>query len=157
MANYEKTRVKLTNAKLKKIKSTPKYKTVTTLRTTKKKFQDEQLPHELFLMTRQKTKIRDAFGKDMSANIKLSKTHLSKIIRSGWFVGALLSVLASQLMKAYAPWTIFFLALSAIMATASEIIDGANQRKNCEWGAEKAEKELLMSFQMKIWIMLFKL
>ena len=149
MANYEKTRVKLTNAKLKKIKSTPKYKTVTTLRTTKKKFQDEQLPHELFLMTRQKTKIRDAFGKDMSANIKLSKTHLSKIIRSGWFVGALLSVLASQLMKAYAPWTIFFLALSAIMATASEIIDGANQRKNCEWGAEKQKRNYLCHFKWR--------
>ena len=108
MANYEKTRVKLTNAKLKKIKSTPKYKTVTTLRTTKKKFQDEQLPHELFLTARQKTKIRDVFGNDMSANIKLSKKQLSKIIRSGWFVGALLDILASQLMKVYAPLAIFF-------------------------------------------------
>ena len=44
MANYEKTRVKLTNTKLKKLKSSPKNKTVTTLGTTKN--------HELFLMIR---------------------------------------------------------------------------------------------------------
>ena len=44
MANYEKTRVKLTNTKLKKIKSTQKNKTVTTLSTTKN--------HELFLIIR---------------------------------------------------------------------------------------------------------
>ena len=30
-------------------------------RMTKKTFQDEELPHELFLTTRQKTKIRNAF------------------------------------------------------------------------------------------------
>ena len=143
MANYEKTRVKLTNAKLKKIKSTPKYKTVTTLRTTKKKFQDEQLPHELFLTARQKTKIRDVFGNDMSANIKLSKKHLSKIIRSGWFVGALLDILASQLMKVYALLARFFQTPSAIMVTASAIIDGANQIKICGEVLKKQEKNSL--------------
>ena len=56
MENYEEARVKLTNAQLNKLKSTATNKTVTTLRITKKKFQDEELPHELFLSTRQKTK-----------------------------------------------------------------------------------------------------
>ena len=56
MENYEEARVKLTNAQLNKLKSTATNKTGTTLRITKKKFQDEELPHELFLSTRQKTK-----------------------------------------------------------------------------------------------------
>ena len=40
----------------KKIKSAANNKTGTTLRIIKKNFQDEDLPHELFLTTRQKTK-----------------------------------------------------------------------------------------------------
>ena len=56
MEIYEEARVKLTNAQLNKLKSTATNKTGTTLRITKKKFQDEELPHELFLSTRQKTK-----------------------------------------------------------------------------------------------------
>ena len=42
MANYEEARVKLTNKQLNKSKSTAKYKTGTTLRIIKKKFQDEE-------------------------------------------------------------------------------------------------------------------
>ena len=38
-----------TNIQLNKLKSETKNKTGTTLRVTKKKFQDEKLPHELFL------------------------------------------------------------------------------------------------------------
>ena len=44
MANYEESRVKLTNIQLNKLKSTPKAKTGTTLRITEKKFQDKELP-----------------------------------------------------------------------------------------------------------------
>ena len=36
-------------------------------------FEDEELPHELLLTTRQKTKIRNAFANNMSTDIKLSK------------------------------------------------------------------------------------
>ena len=56
MANYQETRAKLTNTQLNKLKSAEKNKTVTILRTNKKKFEDKELPHELFLTTRQ-TKI----------------------------------------------------------------------------------------------------
>ena len=45
--------------KICKLKSAVKDKTGTTLRITKKNFQDEELSHELFLTTRQKTKRRD--------------------------------------------------------------------------------------------------
>ena len=43
-----------------------KNETGTTLRITKKDFQDEKLPHELFLTVRQKTKRRNAFANNMS-------------------------------------------------------------------------------------------
>ena len=49
----------------------------------KKNFEDEESPHELFLTTRQTTKIRNAFANNMSTDIKLSKTQISKIIKSG--------------------------------------------------------------------------
>ena len=38
-----------------------------------KSLQDEELPHELFLTTRRKTKIRNAFASTMLMAIKLSK------------------------------------------------------------------------------------
>ena len=57
MANYEEARVKLKNTRLSKLKSEAKSKTGTTLRLNKKKFEDEELPHELFPTTRQTTKI----------------------------------------------------------------------------------------------------
>ena len=57
MANYKEARAKLTNTQLNKSKSAGKIKTETTIRITKKYFQDDELPHELLLTTRQKTKL----------------------------------------------------------------------------------------------------
>ena len=65
MANYQEARVKLTNTQLNKLKSAAKNKTGTILRLNKKNFEDEELPHELFLTTRQTAKIRNAFAKNM--------------------------------------------------------------------------------------------
>ena len=59
----------------------------------------DKLPHELLLTTRQKTKLRIAFEKNMSADIKLSKMQMSQIIQSGLFLSALLSKIAGPLMK----------------------------------------------------------
>ena len=73
MPNYEEANFKLTNSKLKKIKSSAKNKTGMTLRITKKNFQNEKSPHEIFLPKRQRNKIRNAFAKNMSTHIKLSK------------------------------------------------------------------------------------
>ena len=50
--------------------------TGTTLRITKKKFQDEELPNELFLTTRQKAEKRNAFANNMSMDMK----NLSRLI-----------------------------------------------------------------------------
>ena len=53
MANYQESRVELTNTQLTQLKSVTKIKKGTIFWTNKKKFQDEQFPHELFLTTRQ--------------------------------------------------------------------------------------------------------
>ena len=50
-------------------------------------------PHELLLTNRQVENIRNAFVKNTSIAIKLSKTQLSKIIQSGGFLGRLLGPL----------------------------------------------------------------
>ena len=44
------------------------------------------MPHELFLATRQITKIRNAFTNKMSTDIKLSKAQIFKMIQSGRFL-----------------------------------------------------------------------
>ena len=83
---------------LKKRKTAAKNKTRTTLRISFKMFNGNDLPHELLLTTRQKTKLRNALN-NMSTDLKLSKAQISKIIQSGGFLGLLLSKLAGPLMK----------------------------------------------------------
>ena len=70
MSNYQEAIVKLTNEQLNKSKSAAKSKTGTILRLTKKNFEDEELPHELFLTTRQTTKIRNTFANNITTDIK---------------------------------------------------------------------------------------
>ena len=65
---------------IKQIKSCSKNKSGTTLIITNKNFQDGVFPHELFLTTKQKTDLRNVFANNMSTDIKLSKSQLSKII-----------------------------------------------------------------------------
>ena len=48
-------------------------------------------PHKLLLTSTQISKIRKAFVNGSSANIKFSKTHLSKKIQSGGFLGDLIA------------------------------------------------------------------
>ena len=97
MANHQQARVKLKNTQLNKLKSAAKNKIGTILRINKKNFEDEELPHELFLTTRQTTKIRNAFANNMSTDIKLSKAEIFKIIQSG---GSLVSWLGNLGKKA---------------------------------------------------------
>ena len=49
MANYQVKIVKLTNTQLNKVKSAAKNRTGKVLRLNKKRFEDEEMPHELFL------------------------------------------------------------------------------------------------------------
>ena len=66
-------------------------------------FDQNDLPHELLLTTRTKTKLRNSFNNDMSTDLNLSKVQISKIIQSGEFLVSLLSKLAGLLMKVVVP------------------------------------------------------
>ena len=65
-----------------------KNKRGTILRLSKKNFEDEELSQELFVATRQTTKVRNAFAKNMPTDIKFSKAQISKIIQSGGSFGS---------------------------------------------------------------------
>ena len=84
MVEYNKVNVKLSDTQLKKLKNAVKNKTGATLRINLKMFNANNLPHELLLTTRQKTKVRKAFN-NMSTDLKLSKAQISNIIQSGGF------------------------------------------------------------------------
>ena len=120
--------VKLTDTQLKKLKPAVKNKRGTTLRMSLKMLDGNDLPHELLLTTRQKTKSRNAFSNNMSTDLKLSKAQISKIPQSGGFLESLLSKLAGPLMKVAIPLAKNVLAPSGITAAASAI-DAEIQKK----------------------------
>ena len=76
MVEYSKVNIKLSNAQL---KTAVKKKTGTTLRMSFKMLDGSDLPHELLLTARQKTKVRNAFNNNMSTDLTLSKAQFSKI------------------------------------------------------------------------------
>ena len=128
MVEYSKVDVKLTDTQHKKLKSAVKNKTGTTLRMSLKMFDENDLPHELLLTTRQKAKLRNAFNNNMPTDFKLSRAQISKIIQSGGFLGSLLSKLAGPLMKVAIPLAKNVLAPLGITAAASAI-DAGIQKK----------------------------
>ena len=68
------------------LKAVVKYRTGVTLRMNIKMFDGDRLSHKLLLKTRQKTKLRNMFENNMSADIKLSRTQISTVSRSGGFL-----------------------------------------------------------------------
>ena len=89
--------VKLSNSQFNKLKSSIKNETDVVLRISSNMVgnsnDNTNFPHELLLTNRQVANIRKAFAKTTSADIKLSKTQLSKLIQSGGFLGRLLGPL----------------------------------------------------------------
>ena len=65
MLEYSKANVNLPDKQSKKLKTAVKNKTGTTPRMSLKMFDGNDLPHELLLKTRQKTKLRYAFNNNM--------------------------------------------------------------------------------------------
>ena len=86
------------------------------------------LSHEMLLTTGQKAKQRNAFNNNMSTDLKLSKTQISKIIQSGGFLGSVLSNLAGPLMKVAISLAKNVLAPLGITAAAS-VTDARIQKK----------------------------
>ena len=62
MVEYNKVDVKLSDTQLKKLKTAVKNKTGINLKISLKMFNGNDLPHELLLTTRQKTKLRNGFN-----------------------------------------------------------------------------------------------
>ena len=76
MVEYNKVNVKLSDRQLQELKTTG-----TTLRMSLKMLGGNDLPHELLLTTRQKTKRRrNAFNNNMPTDLKHSKAQISKLI-----------------------------------------------------------------------------
>ena len=128
MVEYSKPNVKLSYTQLKKLKTAVKDKTGATLRMNLKILDENDLPHELLLTTRQKAKLINALNNNISTDLKLSKAKISKLIKSGGFLGSLLSKLAGPLMKVAIPLAKNVLASLGITAAASAI-DAEIQKK----------------------------
>ena len=97
MTQYNSLNVKVSNSQLDKLKSAIKNETELVLRLSSNmvsNFDDEtDFPRRLLLTNRQVANLCNAFANYLSADIKLSKTQLSKIIQSGGFLGRLLDPL----------------------------------------------------------------
>ena len=128
MVEYSKVNVKLSDAQLKKLKTAVKKKTGTTLRMSLKMLDGNDLPHELLLTTRQKTKLRNVFNKRMSTDSKLSRARICNILQSGGFLGSLLSKLAGPLMKVGITFSKNAPAPLGITAAASKIVAGIKKK-----------------------------
>ena len=124
MVEYNKVNVKLSGLQLNKLKTAVKNKTGLTLRMSMKMLNGNNLPHELLLTTRQKTKLRNSFENNMLTNIKLSKAKISKIIHSGGFLRVLLSKIAGPVTKVAVSLANSILAPLGITAAASVIDTG---------------------------------
>ena len=132
MTQYNSLNVKLSNSQLNKLKSSIKDKTDVVLRISSSMVGNSNdninFPHELLLTNRQVAKICKTFANHSSADIKSSKTQLSKMIQSGRFLGNLLGILASPLMKvamSLAKNVLAPLGLTAVMSA----IDGSIKKR----------------------------
>ena len=155
MANYHEARLKLTNTQLIKLTSEAKNKTGTISRLNKKRFEDKELPNQLFLTARQTTKIRNAFANNMSTDTKLSKAQISKIIQSG---GSFSSWLGNLRKKSLTNTDILLATdnLPGLVSNLTSSVINKFDRKISAKVALLVEKNLLYLFWMKLWMMLLK-
>ena len=94
MVQYNSLNVRLSNLKLNKLTSAIKNKTKVVLRLSLNMIGNSDgkinFPHKSLLANRQVANYRKVFANNLSNDIKLSKTHLSEMIKSGAFLGRLL-------------------------------------------------------------------
>ena len=130
MVEHSKINCKLTNVQLNKFKKAVKSNEGATLRMNCMNCMNikNERPHELLLITRQNTILRNAINNNAATDIKLSKAQIKKLIQSGGFLGKLLSKLAGPLMKVALPLAKNVLAPLGLTAAMSAI-DGSIQKK----------------------------
>ena len=90
-------------------------------------------PHELLLTDRQVSSIRKAFANNSSVDIKFSKTQLSKMIKSGGFLGKVLGPLLKTglplIKNVITPLTKSALIPLGLTAAAASAADAGIQKK----------------------------
>ena len=80
---------------------------------------------KLLLTDRQVSRLRKAFGNNLSTNIKLSKTQLSKIVHLGEFLGKILAPLLKNVLSPFGKSVLTPLGLTSAVSAK----DAAIQRK----------------------------
>ena len=132
MTQYNSLNVKLSDSQLNKLKSAIKNETDVVLRISSgmvgNSNDNTNFPHELLLTNRQVANIRKAFANNISTDIKLSKTQLSKMIQSGGFLGNLLGKLACPLMKVAMSLAKSVLAPLGLSAAMSAIVGSIKKK-----------------------------
>ena len=138
MTQYNSLNVKLSNSQLNKLKSSIKNENDVVLRISSNMVSNSNdntnFPHELLLTNRQVANMCKAFANNLSTDIKLSKTQLSKMIQSGAFLGNLLGKLAGPSMKVAIPLAKNVLAPLGLSAAMSAV-DGSIKKKMLGSGA----------------------
>ena len=139
MIQYNSLNVKISNSQLNKLKSAIKNEPEVVLRLPSNMIGDNEtnFPHELLLNNRQVANLRKAFASYLSTDIKLSKTHLSKMIQSGGLLGRLLGPLLKtglplikNVIKPLATSVLILLGLTATESAA----DAGMHKKIFEFG-----------------------
>ena len=103
MTQYNKISVKLSNSQINKLKSAIKNEIEVVIRLCPNMIGDSNdetnFLHKLLLTDRQVSSIRKAFANNSSADIKFSKTQLSKMMQLGGFLGTLLGPLLKAVLS----------------------------------------------------------
>ena len=107
---------------------------------------------------RRKTKTKHAFAKNMQTDVRRSKIQLSKIIKSGGFLGKTLGNMIGNLSKKAllglaVPLKKDVLPKLAIKTTLSVLnkFEKKKKKKKLVMELKEKEKSSLYSFQMNIW------
>ena len=95
MTQYNSLNAKLSNSQLNKFKSAMRNETEVVLRLSSNMIGDDEtnFAHKLLLTNSKVSNLRKAFGNHLLADIKSSKTQLSKMIQSGGFLSRILGPL----------------------------------------------------------------
>ena len=98
MTQYNILNVKLSNSQLNKLKSEIKNETEVVLRLSSNMIghNESNFLHKLLLTNRQVSNLSKAYANYLSADIKWTKTQLSKMTQSGELLGRLLGPLLKQ-------------------------------------------------------------
>ena len=121
MTQYNSLNAKLSNSQLNKLKSAIKSKREVVFKVSSNMIgnsdDETNFPHKLLLTNRQVSNLRKASENNLSTDIKLSNTQLSKMIQSGGFLSRLLG----PLFKTGLPLSVLIpLGLTAV-ASATDV------------------------------------